>query len=104
NFLSLERGKTTLLFQYATSFALEKRSVFFVCNKRKIQTNPPLFPPAIKPENDLLQFIQMKSLSLCLFLCLSVSLCLSASVCLSLSLLFFVRSVLIEYIGLCIFF
>ena len=33
---------STLLFQYSYSLALESKNVLYICQKSKIQTNPPL--------------------------------------------------------------
>src|SRR5690349_6765001 len=51
-------GRTSLLFQYAYSYASQGRMVVFICSKRKIQNNLPLFLE--EPSSDTLKHIHMK--------------------------------------------
>ncbi|XP_059633462.1 uncharacterized protein LOC132276166 [Cornus florida] len=55
-------GKSSLLFQFAfNSAALESNGVvLFLCNRRKLESNPPYLSQGIDPSSDIFQRIQMK--------------------------------------------
>jgi len=52
--------KTSLLFQYACSYAQESREVIFICSKKKIQHTLPMFLSGVQPSSSVLQRIKMK--------------------------------------------
>lgn len=56
--------KTSMLFAYAYSYALENRSVTFICSKKKIQNSLPIFPSGIIPSPEILDKIHMKYASI----------------------------------------
>lgn len=56
----LVSGKTSMLFAYAYSYAQENRPVLFICSKKKIQNNLPIFPSGLVPSPAILDKIQMK--------------------------------------------
>ncbi|KAL7241344.1 hypothetical protein ACSBR2_006879 [Camellia fascicularis] len=60
-------GKTSLLFQFAFNSALETHSsvstngkVVFLCNRRRLESQPPYLSQGIDPSSDIFQRIQMK--------------------------------------------
>ncbi|XP_050276089.1 uncharacterized protein LOC126718073 isoform X4 [Quercus robur] len=54
-------GKSSLLFQFAFNSALDgNRNVVFICNRRKLESNPPFLSQGINPSSDTFQSIQMK--------------------------------------------
>jgi len=53
-------GKTSMLFQYAYSYAQEGRNVVFICSKKKIQNALPLPTPASTFSQTVLDKIHMK--------------------------------------------
>lgn len=57
-------GKTSLLFQFAFNSACDRNSdnpfVVFICNRRKLESNPPFLSQAVDPSSDVFQRIQMK--------------------------------------------
>ncbi|WCJ26737.1 hypothetical protein M5689_008531 [Euphorbia peplus] len=58
-------GKTSLLFQFACNSTIAdhlNHSVFFICNRRRLQTKPPFLSQSIHPASDSLQRIQIKYL------------------------------------------
>ncbi|XP_020261183.1 uncharacterized protein LOC109837371 isoform X1 [Asparagus officinalis] len=56
-------GKTSLLFQYALNCATASNGkVVFICNRRRLENNPPFLSQGTEPSLDALQRIQMKYL------------------------------------------
>ncbi|XP_068657608.1 uncharacterized protein [Aristolochia californica] len=57
-------GKTSLLFQFAINSVqeCETGNVVFICNRGRLQLNPPCLSQGIDPRSDVFQRIQMKYL------------------------------------------
>ncbi|KAF8723036.1 hypothetical protein HU200_022184 [Digitaria exilis] len=54
-------GKTSLLFQFAVNRAAESgRGAVFICNKGRLESNPPFLSQGVDPSTTLLQRIQIK--------------------------------------------
>ncbi|CAI9756386.1 unnamed protein product [Fraxinus pennsylvanica] len=54
-------GKTSLLFQFAFNSVLEKNgNVVIICNRRRLETNPPFLSQGVDPSSEIFQHIQMK--------------------------------------------
>ncbi|KAL8519955.1 hypothetical protein ACS0TY_010767 [Phlomoides rotata] len=53
-------GKTSLLFQFAFNFAAEGKGVVILCNRRKLETNPPFLSQGVDPSSEIFQRIQIK--------------------------------------------
>ncbi|PIN04312.1 hypothetical protein CDL12_23153 [Handroanthus impetiginosus] len=54
-------GKTSLLFQFALNAAMERDcAVVILCNRRRLETNPPFLSQGVDPSSELFQRIQMK--------------------------------------------
>ncbi|XP_071700596.1 uncharacterized protein [Rutidosis leptorrhynchoides] len=58
-------GKTSLLFQFAFNSVVnstddDDKSVVFICNPRKLDTNPPFLSKGIDSSSDVFNRIQMK--------------------------------------------
>mmetsp|Transcript_29822 Transcript_29822/g.65173 ORF Transcript_29822/g.65173 Transcript_29822/m.65173 type:complete len:238 (+) Transcript_29822:351-1064(+) len=55
-------GKTSLLFQLAYNIAVEGKRVLFICQRAKIELNPPLLPEGVSPSSDACERIDMRYL------------------------------------------
>ncbi|XP_031490707.1 uncharacterized protein LOC116257849 [Nymphaea colorata] len=54
-------GKTSILFQYAYNRAVNGRKpVIFICNKKRMHSNPPFLSQGIDPSSDVFSRIKMK--------------------------------------------
>ncbi|KAI3472915.1 hypothetical protein Pfo_029164 [Paulownia fortunei] len=54
-------GKTSLLFQFALNSAVEGNgSVVILCNRRRLEINPPFLSQGADPSSEIFQRIQMK--------------------------------------------
>lgn len=61
-YLSIYRGKTSLLFQFAINIATasETNHVVFICHRKRIESNPPFLSQGIDTSSDVFNRIQMK--------------------------------------------